>query len=154
MQFLGALQAHCLQVLPDIEHWQYLLMLWKFQWATALDLNMGYTLKGLILMFANMYCILPRGMYLNNRLHMCIVGSPDKFQVKMSDWMTMLEYISLYIDDLLVPTMDALNNYLTKLEVVISKLHQIDLWVSIVCTVTVECLGYLHFMKFLSPSWR
>ena len=76
-----------------------------FSYATALDLNMGYyTIR--LDPDAQRICtiILPWGKYSYMRLPMGISGSPDFFQEKMSDLMRTLDYVRVYIDDLLIIT--------------------------------------------------
>ena len=59
-----------------------------FQWATSLDLNMGYY-HILLNPDARKYCtvILPWGKYEYLRLPMGLCNSPDIFQEKMSELM-------------------------------------------------------------------
>src|SRR6056300_232126 len=76
-----------------------------FTYATQLDLNMGYytiRLDG----DAQKICtiIFPWGKYSYMRLPMGMVGSPDIFQERMTSLMEMLEFIKVYIDDLLTTT--------------------------------------------------
>jgi hypothetical protein len=45
--------------------------------------------------------IFPWGKYSYKRLPMGIAGSPDIFQLRMSELMESLEYVRAYLDDLL-----------------------------------------------------
>jgi hypothetical protein len=65
-----------------------------FTFATALDLNMGYYTIRLDL-DASKTCtiIFLWGKYSYKHLPMCIAGSPDIFQGKMSELMESLEYV-------------------------------------------------------------
>jgi hypothetical protein len=73
-----------------------------FSFATAIDLNTGYSIIRLD-SDASKICtiIFPWGKYYYRRLPMGIVGSPDIFQLKMSELMESLEYVQAYLDDLL-----------------------------------------------------
>ena len=73
-----------------------------FQYATALDLNMGYyTLR--LDPDAQKICTLitPFGKYAYLRLPMGVSCSPDIFQEKMSDLVAGLDFARTYLDDLL-----------------------------------------------------
>ncbi len=87
-----------------------------FTYATALDINMGYYTIWLDL-DAQKICtiILPWGKYSYQRLPMGMAGSPEIFQEKMSDLMRSLEYVQMYIDDLLIITPGNYDNHLAKL---------------------------------------
>ena len=54
--------------------------------------------------------ILPWGKYSYLRLPVGMSGSPDIFQEKMSDPMRTLEYVRMYIDDLLILTPGTYND--------------------------------------------
>ncbi len=60
--------------------------------------------------------IFPWGKYSYLGLPMGIAGSPDVFQVKMSELMVDLEFIQSYIDDLLYIPWASLHNHLQKLD--------------------------------------
>ena len=74
-----------------------------FSYATSLDLNMGYytlRLDGDSQKICTL--ILPWGKSSYLQLPMGMTGSPDIFQEKMSSLMRTLEYVRVYLDDLLV----------------------------------------------------
>ena len=101
--------------IPEIS--DVLLKLEGFQYATALDLNMGYyTLR--LDPDAIKICtiVLPWGKYSYLRLPMGIAGSPDIFQERMSGLMEQLEFVRVYLDDLLTLTKDTFEDHLEKLE--------------------------------------
>ena len=56
--------------------------------------------------------------------------SPDLFQEKMSELMMDLEFVRVYLDDLLIMTGGDFNEHLTKLEVVLQRLQQAGLKVN------------------------
>ena len=82
-----------------------MLKLEGFSYATSLDLNMGYYHIELDL-FSKELCtiVLPWGKYEYQRLPMGLCNSPDIFQEKMSQLMMDLEFVRVYIDDLLIIT--------------------------------------------------
>jgi hypothetical protein len=103
-----------------------------FQWATALDLNMGYY-HIVLHPDARKYCtvVLPWGKYEYLRLPMGLCNSPDIFQEKMSDLVSGLEFARAYIDDLLIITNDNFQTHLQHLEKVLIKLTEAGLKVNI-----------------------
>ncbi len=58
---------------------------------------------------------------------MGMTGSPDIFQEKMSSLMRTLEYVRVYLDDLLIITKDKYKNHLSKLKQVLEKLKNAGL---------------------------
>jgi hypothetical protein len=63
--------------------------------------------------------IFPWGKYSYNRLPMGIADSLDIFQEKMSELMESLEFVRVYLDDLLCISKLGLEDHLDKLEVVL-----------------------------------
>jgi hypothetical protein len=61
--------------------------------------------------------IFPWGKYSYKRLPMGIAGSPDIFQEKILELMDSLEYVRVYLDDLLCISKLSLEDHLDKLEV-------------------------------------
>jgi len=99
-----------------------------FQFATALDLNMGYyTIR--LDPDAQKICtiVTPWGKYQYLHLPMGIEGSLDIFQEKMSELMESLEYVRTYLDDLLDITNDSFNDHIRKLEIVLKRLRSANL---------------------------
>ena len=95
-----------------------------FQYATSLDLNMGYYHIELT-PNASRLCtvVLPWGKYEYLCLPMGLRNSPDIFQEKMSDLMIGLEWARAYIDDLLVISNGNFADHLDKLEQVFTRLQ-------------------------------
>ena len=118
-----------------------------FQYASSLDLNMGYYHIRLTPK-ASSYCtvVLPWGKYEYLRLPMGLCNSPDIFQEKMSELMIGLEFARAYIDDLLVITTGPFDNHLADLEKVLSRLSEAGLKVnttkSFFGRTELEYLGY------------
>jgi hypothetical protein len=89
--------------IPKIQ--DLLLKLEGFQYATSLDLNMGYYHIELS-PHSKTLCtiVLPWGKYEYQRLPMGLANSPDIFQERMSELMYDLEYVRTYLDDILAIT--------------------------------------------------
>ena len=87
--------------MPNIN--EILLKLEGFQYATSIDLNMGYY-HIRISNNTNNLCtiILPWGGYCYKRLTIVISNSPDIFQQNMSDLVHVFKFIRVYIYDLLI----------------------------------------------------
>ena len=102
-----------------------------FQYATSLDLNMGYYHIELSPNSKRLCTIvLPWGKYEYQKLPMGLCNSPDIFQERMSSLMQDLEYVRAYIDDLLILTKSDWPDHLDKLEKVLQKLQQAGLKVN------------------------
>ena len=131
--------------IPKIQ--DMLLKLEGFQYATSLDLNMGYYHIELTPHSKSLCTIvLPWGKYEYQRLPMGLSNSPDIFQEKMSTLMSDLEYVRAYIDDLLVITNGTYDDHLEKLAEVLKRLREAGLKVnakkSFFGQPEVEYLGY------------
>jgi hypothetical protein len=88
-----------------------------FTYATTLDLNTGYDTIRLDPTAAEMCTIIfPWGKYSYQRLLMGFAGLADIFQAEMGNLMATLEYIRVYIDNLLVITRGSLDDHLDKLK--------------------------------------
>ena len=131
-----------------IPHIQDLLLnLEGFQYATSLDLNMGYYHIELN-PTSKRYCtiVLPFGKYEYQRIPMGLCNSPDIFQEKMSELMQGLEFIRVYIDDLLCLTKGDYDDHLEKLDLVLQRIERAGLKVnakkSFFAKEELEYLGY------------
>ena len=141
--------------LPNIQ--ELLLKLEGFQWATALDLNMGYYHIELTPNSKRMCTIvLPWGKYEYQKLPMGLSNSPDIFQENMSDLFRGFDYVREYIDDLLVTTNGTFEDHLEKVGLVLKKLQKAGLKVnankSNFCQHEVEYLGYLITRNGIKPQ--
>jgi hypothetical protein len=87
---------------------------------------------------------------------MGISGSPDFFQERMTNLIMSLEYVRTYIDDLLIIMSDMYDNHLAKLEVVLSRLHNVGLHVnatkSSFALHEIEYLGYILTREGIKPQ--
>jgi len=140
--------------IPKIQ--DLLLKLEGFQYATSLDLNMGYYHIELS-PFSKQLCtiVLPWGKYEYQRLPMGLCNSPDIFQEKMSTLMADLEFCRAYIDDLLVLTTGDWDLHLHHLDTVLQRLSQTGLKVnakkSFFGKPELEYLGYWITKKGIQP---
>ena len=136
-----------------------LLKLEGFQYATSLDLNMGYYHIELSPDSKRLCTIvLPWGKYEYQKLPMGLCNSPDIFQEKTSELMVGLEFARAYIDDLLVVTKGDLQTHLNQLEQVLTRLSEAGLKVnaskSHFCCDELEYLGYLITTSGVRPTMK
>ena len=130
---------------PNIQ--DMLLNLEGFQYATALDLNMGYYHVRLD-PDSRKLCtiILPWGKYEYQRLPQGICNGPDIFQEKMIELFDGMEFVRAYIDDLLVLTKGDFDDHLEKLEEVLIRVKEAGLKInapkSFFARGELEYLGY------------
>jgi hypothetical protein len=86
---------------------------------------------------------------------MGIAGSPDIFQEKMSSLMETLEYVRVYLDDLLTITKGTYKDHLTKLRNMLICLQDANLRININKSLfakdEVEYLGYVLNSKGIKP---
>jgi hypothetical protein len=140
--------------IPKIQ--DLLLKLEGFQYATSLDLNMGYYHIELS-PFSKQLCtiILPWGKYEYQRLPMGLCNSPDIFQEKMSELMTDLEYVRCYIDDVLIISKGSFIDHMYKLKTVFTILRQAGLKVnakkSFFAKPELEYLGFFITRNGIQP---
>ena len=89
--------------------------------------------------------ITPWGKYKYLRLPMGIMAAPDIFQNKMSDLMNHLEFVRVYLDDLLIITNGSFDDHLAKLGKVLHLLKKVRLKCNLkknfLCQEQVEYLG-------------
>ena len=140
--------------LPKIS--EILKELTGLSYATALDLKMGYyTIR--LNPDAQRICtiITPWGKYKYKRLPMGIMTAPDIFQNKMSDLMSHLEFVRVYLDDLLIITDGSFDDHLARLEEALLLLQdsglKCNLTKSFFCQEQVEYLGYLLTREGIKP---
>jgi len=142
--------------IPNIQ--DMLLNLEGFQWATSLDLNMGYyhirldpTSKELCTI------VLPFGKYEYQAIPMGLCNSPDIFQEKMSELMDGLEFVRTYIDDLLCLTKGTFEEHLEKIELVLQRLLKAGLKVNVTKSFfarsQLEYLGYWITRTGIKPVY-
>ncbi len=87
---------------------------------------------------------------------MGIAGSPDIFQEKMSELMESLEFVRVYLDDLLCISKLSLEDHLDKLEMVLGRLRDAGLKINAAkltfCTLEIEYLGYVLTRDGIKPQ--
>ncbi len=126
-------------------------------YATALDLNMGkYTIR-LDPMVSKMCTIIfPRGKYSYKRPPMGFGGSADIFQAQIMDLMASLEFVRVYMDDLLIITRRTLDEHLQRMETMLTRLCDAGLKVnaakSSFCAHEIEYLGYMLTREGIKPQ--
>jgi hypothetical protein len=124
-----------------------------------LNLNMGnYTIR--LDPESSKICtiIFPWGKYSYQRLPMGFGGSADIFQASMMDLMASLDYVQAYIDDLLIITRGTLEDHLSKVDTVLTRLRDAGLKVnaakSFFCTHEIEYLGYILTREGIKPQLK
>ena len=128
-----------------------------FQYASAIDLNMGYYHIKLDAESRKLCTIvLPWGKYEYNSLPMGLCNSPDVFQEKMNDLFVGMDEVRAYIDDLLLITSKSIDDHLEKLGLVFDRLRKAGLKVnaskSYFCTGALEYLGYWITREGIQPQ--
>jgi hypothetical protein len=140
--------------IPNIQ--DLLLNLEGFQYATSLDLNMGYYHIELN-PTSKRYCtiVLPFGKFEYQRLPMGLCNSPDIFQEKVSELMAGLEFIRAYLDDVLCLTCDTYDDHLNKLDLALQRIKSAGLKVnaekSFFARGELEYLGYWITREGIQP---
>ena len=125
-------------------------------YATSLDLNMGYYHIKLT-PNAKKYCtiVFPFGKYKDQQLPMGLCTSQDIFQEKMSGFMTGLEFVRIYLDNILCITCDKFKKHLEQLEQIFIRLKsanlKINLRKSALAKTELEYLGYWITRKGIKP---
>jgi len=128
-----------------------------FQWASAIDLNMGYYHLTLDLATREICSLIfPWGRYRYKRLPMGASTAPDVFQEKMNNLFNELEFVKVYIDDLLVLSAGSFDDHLEKLGQVLQRLHekgfQVNAAKSKFCALEVDYLGYTLTRDGIMPQ--
>ncbi len=130
-----------------------------FTYATALDLNMGYYTIRLDPTASEMCKIIfPWGKYSYKRLPMGFGGWADIFQGQIMDLMASLDFVQMYMDDLLIVTRRTLVEHLQKMETVLTRLRDAGLKVNAAkasfCTHEIEYLGYILTGEEIKPQQK
>ena len=101
-----------------------LLNLEGFQYAISLDLNMGYYHISLSKYSSNLCTIiLPWGNHKYKCLPMGVCNYSDIFQDKMNEFFCGIEFITSYINDLLIISRGDWSNQLINLGILMKKLR-------------------------------
>jgi hypothetical protein len=143
--------------LPQIQH--ILQKMERFKYASALDLSMGYYHIPLDAE-SQLLCttILPWGKYKYNKLPMGIACAPDIFQEIMNNLLGDLDFVIVYLDDILILSSDddSDDDHLRKLRLVLERLERVgfaaNLRKSFFMQKELEYLGYLLTPTGLKPQ--
>ena len=133
-----------------------LLNLEGFQYATSLDLNMGYYHLELSPEFKELCTIvLPFGKFEYQQIPIGLCNSPEIFQEKMNKLFHDLDHVWTYIDDLLCITKGDFEGHLNKLEKIFQKLQRAGLKINakrsfFVCS-KLKYLGYWITRNGIKP---
>ena len=133
-----------------------MLKLEGFQYASALDLNMGYYHIHLTPAACRLCTIvLPWGKYEYTRLPMGVNCAPDIFQERINDLFQGMEYVRAYLDDLLILSMGNWADHCDKLDSTLQKLGEAGLKVncekSFFGRTETEYLGFWITQKGIRP---
>ena len=144
----------CPYPLPKIQ--DMLQKLEGFQWATSLDLNMGYYHIQLSPNSRRLCTVVfPWGKYEYLRLPMGISNAPDIFQEKMGELVSDLEFARAYLDDLLIISKGSLEDHFSHIEQVLTRLSEAGLKVNVskssFCQTELEYLGYWITRQGIQP---
>mgnify|MGYP003324213398 CR=1 FL=1 len=140
--------------IPKIQ--DLLLNLEGFQWATSLDLNMGYYHIQLTPNSRRLCTIvMPWGKYEYQSLPKGFSNSPEIFQENMSGLMQGLNFVRAYIDDLLVFSNESYDDHLNKVGKVLNRVQKAGLKVnatkSFFAKHELEYLGYCISRAGIQP---
>jgi transposase InsO family protein len=128
-----------------------------FRYATAIDLSMGYYHIPLD-EYSQRLCtiILPWGKYRYKRLPMGIKNSPDVFQAVINDLLGDLEFVQVYLDDILITSSGSFQDHLNKLQVVFKRLENANFRANLhkcfFAQEELEYLGYWLTRRGLQPQ--
>mgnify|MGYP005753024869 CR=1 FL=1 len=127
-----------------------------FQYATSLDLNMGYYHIELSPASKKLCTIvLPFGKYEYQKLPMGLCNSPDIFQEKMSELFQGMDQVRTYLDDLLCTTSGTFEEHLELVDKVLQRLQNAGLKVnakkSFFAKGELEYLGYWITRESIQP---
>ena len=134
---------HIMDLLQDIG---------KYRYVTALDLSMGYYHFRLSDALADLSTfMLPFGLYRYRRLPMGLNVSPDLFQERLSKLFADLQYMKVYLDDLLIFSNGSYEDHLAKVDEALRRLKSKNLAVNALKSFwAVEEVDYLGFR--LTPN--
>jgi hypothetical protein len=118
-----------------------------FQYASAINLSMGYYHIPLDEYSAKLCTtILPWGKYRYRRLPIGIKNSPDIFQAVINDLLGDLDFVQVYLDDILITSNGSFHDHLQKLKIVFKRLEQANFLANLhKCFFAREELNYLGY---------
>ena len=128
-----------------------------FRYATAIDLSMGYYHIPLD-KYSQGLCgtVMPWGIYQYQVLPMGICNAPDIFQSIMMRLLGDLDYVQVYMDDILITSSKSFSDHISKLSEVLRRLEKAGFRANVrKCTFAsdrVEYLGYDISRKGIHPQ--
>ena len=128
-----------------------------FRYATAIDLSMGYYHIPLD-QHSQGLCgtVMPWGIYQYQVLPMGICNAPDIFQSIMMRLLGDLDYVHVYMDDILLTSSKSFNDHISKLKEILRRLEKAGFRANVrKCTFAadkVEYLGYEISRKGIHPQ--
>ena len=128
-----------------------------FRYATAINLSMGYYHIPLD-EYSQQLCttILPWGKYRYKKLPMGISSAPDIFQSIMDDILGDLQFVRVYIDDILIISDGTYDDHMSKLDIVLSRVEQAGFRANVrkcfFAEDELEYLGYLLTRTGVKPQ--
>jgi hypothetical protein len=130
-----------------------------FQFCTTLDLNMGYWTIHLDEQSQRITSIvLPWGKYCYLRLPMGLSSAPDIYQEKMSTLFCHLEFVIVYLDDLIIFTNRTFEKHLEQLTTVFDVIRNNNLQInsskSSFCALETEYLGFILTRNGIKPQMK
>jgi len=119
-----------------------------FQYATSLDLNMGYYHIALSPEAADMCTIITEfGKFRYKRLPMGVSCSPDIFQAKIYELLGDIEGTKAYIDDILVIKKGTFDEHLVQLDTIFDRCQKVGLKINAEkCRFGLNKIDYLGYM--------
>ena len=130
-----------------------------FRYATAINLSMGYYHIPLDEQSQQLCTtILPWGKYRYKKLPMGISSAPDIFQSIMDDILGDLDYVRVYIDDILVISNGNFDDHMEKLDTVLSRIEQAGFRANVrkcfFAEDELDYLGYTLTQKGVKPQTK
>jgi hypothetical protein len=141
--------------LPKIS--ELLQTLQGFRYATALDLSMGYYHIPLDEASQKLCAtVFPWGKYKYKRLPMGIKNSPDIFQSVMNRLLGDLDFVKIYLDDVIITSNGSFADHMEKVRLVLERLNKanfrVNLKKSFFAQEELEYLGYIISREGIKPQ--
>jgi len=118
-----------------------------FRYATAIDLSMGYYHIPLD-KYSQGLCgtVMPWGIYQYQVLPMGISNAPDIFQSIMMRLLGDLDYVHVYMDDILITSSGTFSDHMSKLSEVLKRLEKVGFRANVrKCTFAADRVEYLGY---------
>ena len=100
--------------------------------------------------------VLPWGKYKYKRLPMGIKNSPDVFQAIMTEILGDLDFVSVYLDDILITSDGTFDDHMTKIQAVLTRLEKANFRARVdkcfFARPELEYLGYIITRSGIQPQ--